>query len=83
MSQSTACLYVSRVSLLTPAGWLAGPRSYGLLGSSGCGKTTLLRCLLGRLTLDRGTILTLGKPPGAKGHAVPGRDVGYMPQAGG
>ena len=54
--------------------------SYGLLGSSGCGKTTLLRCILGRLNLESGSIKVLGKAPGTTGHQVPGRDVGYMPQ---
>jgi len=54
--------------------------SYGLLGASGCGKTTLLRCVLGRLRIQSGKILILGKPPGAKGHNVPGNGVGYMPQ---
>lgn len=53
---------------------------YGLLGSSGCGKTTLLRCILGRLSLAAGSVEVLGQPPGSKGHHVPGRDVGYMPQ---
>ena len=54
--------------------------SYGLLGSSGCGKTTLLRCILGRLQLAEGDISVMGKPPGSRGHKIPGRDVGYMPQ---
>ena len=54
--------------------------SYGLLGSSGCGKTTLLRCILGRLSLAAGSVEVLGQPPGSKGHHIPGRDVGYMPQ---
>ncbi len=53
---------------------------YGLLGPSGCGKTTLLRCILGRLKLDHGHVMTLGKTPGSRGHQVPGRSVGYMPQ---
>ena len=53
---------------------------YGLLGSSGCGKTTLLRCILGRLNLNSGHVTVLGKPPGSRDHHVPGRDVGYMPQ---
>ena len=54
--------------------------SYGLLGSSGCGKTTLLRCILGRLNLENGYVKVLGKAPGSTGHHIPGRDVGYMPQ---
>ncbi|XP_065915505.1 ABC transporter G family member 20-like isoform X2 [Dysidea avara] len=54
--------------------------SYGLLGPSGCGKTTLLRCVLGRLPIQSGCILILGKPPGTRGHIVPGKGVGYMPQ---
>ncbi len=47
---------------------------------SGCGKTTILRCIVGRLTLDSGELSVLGKEPWAKGHEIPGRLVGYMPQ---
>ena len=54
--------------------------SYGLLGASGSGKTTLLRCVLGRIPIQSGQILILGKPPGARGHSVPGKGVGFMPQ---
>lgn len=51
---------------------------YGLLGASGCGKTTLLSCILGRHTLDSGNIWVLGVKPSRK--AMPGSRVGYMPQ---
>ncbi|CAF4089811.1 unnamed protein product, partial [Adineta steineri] len=53
---------------------------YGLLGPSGCGKTTLLRCIVGRLQLNRGEVTVLGQRPGSRGHEVPGRAVGFMPQ---
>lgn len=53
---------------------------YGLLGSSGCGKTTLLNCLVGRKNVDSGDIWILGGRPGEKGSGVPGPRVGYMPQ---
>ncbi|XP_034939310.1 ABC transporter G family member 23 [Chelonus insularis] len=53
---------------------------YGLLGSSGCGKTTLLSCIVGRRRLNAGEIWVLGGKPGSKGSGVPGPRVGYMPQ---
>ncbi|XP_056637330.1 ABC transporter G family member 20-like isoform X2 [Diorhabda sublineata] len=50
---------------------------YGLLGSSGCGKTTLLRCITGRIKIDSGEIYVLGE----KQREIPGAILGYMPQS--
>ena len=63
-----------RVNLTVPAGTI-----YGFLGPNGAGKTTTIRCLMGMLPPDEGSIEVLG-------HQVP-RDVvgalariGYVPE---
>ncbi|KAK6618806.1 hypothetical protein RUM43_013197 [Polyplax serrata] len=53
---------------------------YGLLGASGCGKTTLLTCIIGRRRLNSGDLWVLGGKPGEEGSGIPGPRVGYMPQ---
>lgn len=52
--------------------------SYSLLGSSGCGKTTILSCIVGLRKIDGGKIYVFGAMPGTKESGVPGRRVGYV-----
>jgi len=47
---------------------------YGLLGASGCGKTSLLSVVVGRRQLNSGLVQVLSKEP------RPGHHLGYMPQ---
>ncbi|KAI8121498.1 hypothetical protein FF38_00066 [Lucilia cuprina] len=53
---------------------------YGLLGASGCGKTTLLSCIVGQREFNSGDVRVLGLKPGAPGSGIPGSRIGYMPQ---
>ncbi|OXA44728.1 ABC transporter G family member 23 [Folsomia candida] len=49
---------------------------YGLLGATGCGKTTLLSCIVGLRQLDAGQVTVYNEPrPENLGHIC-----GYMPQ---
>ncbi|KAH7639960.1 ABC transporter G family member 20 [Dermatophagoides farinae] len=49
---------------------------YSLLGSNGCGKTTLLNILLGRIRPDRGNVRIFDRQPGSSLN----HQIGYMPQ---
>ena len=54
--------------------------SYGLLGASGCGKTTVLSTIVGLKTLNQGIVSVFGGIPGDRKLGIPGNRVGYMPQ---
>jgi ABC-2 type transport system ATP-binding protein len=49
----------------------------GLLGPYGCGKSTLMRCIVGTQIVASGTVTVLGQPAGS---APLRRQVGYLPQ---
>ena len=54
--------------------------SYGLLGASGCGKTTVLSAIVGLKKIDKGIVSIYGAMPGDRKMGIPGKRVGYMPQ---
>ncbi|XP_054165931.1 ABC transporter G family member 23-like [Oppia nitens] len=66
-------LVLDNVNLQVPKG-----RIYALLGSTSSGKTTLLKCLIGRLRPQSGHIRVFGT--NVCNSRVPGIGVGYMPQ---
>ncbi|OXA63260.1 ABC transporter G family member 23 [Folsomia candida] len=53
---------------------------YALLGQSGCGKTTLLSCIVGLQKLCSGNIEIFGRDISHYRNGVPGSAVGFMPQ---
>ena len=50
------------------------------MGASGCGKTTLLSCIVGMVNLDGGDINVLGHQTKANEVQKAGPKIGYMPQ---
>jgi len=57
-----------------------GGRSYAMIGPNGSGKTTLIKCILGMVLPDSGTISVLGQ---SIAHDWSYRNhIGYMPQIG-
>lgn len=66
---------LSDISLDVPKGQI-----FALLGASGCGKTTLLHIILGRIRPQKGLVRVFGSKPGSVHSNVPGSGVGYMPQ---
>jgi len=51
-----------------------------ILGPNACGKTTLLKCLLGLLKLDKGSVWLDGKDIGHMERREIAKAVGYVPQ---
>ena len=55
-------------------------KSIALIGPNGCGKTTLIKCILGLNVIENGDILVDGKS--VKDDYIYRKDIGYMPQIG-
>lgn len=63
---------LKNISLDLPAG-----KTVGFIGPSGAGKTTLIRCIVGRLKVPDGKVEVFGQPAGSKDLR---RQVSYMTQ---
>lgn len=63
---------LSKVNLELPRG-----RTIGFIGPSGAGKTTLIRCIVGRLKVGTGSVSVFGQPAGSKQLR---RELSYMTQ---
>lgn len=55
-------------------------KSIALIGPNGCGKTTLIKSILGLNVIETGDILVDGKS--VKDDYLYRKDIGYMPQIG-
>lgn len=55
-------------------------QSIALIGPNGCGKTTLIKCILALNVIEKGDILVEGKS--VKDHYRYREAIGYMPQIG-
>ena len=58
---------------------VAAGKCYGLFGRNGAGKTTTIKCLLGHLRPNRGSVRIFGLDPRKKEVAVK-RHIGYVPE---
>ncbi|KAG5674742.1 hypothetical protein PVAND_004693 [Polypedilum vanderplanki] len=68
-------MILNKLNMTVPPGSI-----YALLGASGCGKTTLLSCILGMIPLDDGEISVFGNVTTKYATKVNGSRIGYMPQ---
>ena len=66
---------LKKVTMSLPAG-----ECIALIGPNGCGKTTLIKCILGMVLPTSGTILFEGKP--IDNEYLYRNKIGYMPQMG-